>query len=99
MPRAPRARSPSSSATRPTTSCASPRRPAPAATGAPAPPGRALVFDSAYDQYRGVVAFVRVVDGVFRPRERVRAMAQGTRFEAGGLGGFSPARRAQRSAE
>jgi GTP-binding protein LepA len=48
------------------------------------------VFDSAYDQYRGVVAFVRAVDGVFRPRERLRAMAQGTRFEAEELGFFAP---------
>src|ERR671926_1385475 len=36
-------------------------------------PARALVFDSSYDQYRGVVAFVRVVDGSFRRRERLRA--------------------------
>jgi GTP-binding protein LepA len=64
----------------------------PAPTGDPDAPGRALVFDSAYDQYRGVVAFVRVVDGVFRPRERLRAMAQGTRFEAEELGVFSPER-------
>jgi GTP-binding protein LepA len=53
-------------------------------------PARALVFDSSYDQYRGVVAFVRVVDGVFRPGERLRAMAQGTRFEAEELGFLSP---------
>jgi GTP-binding protein LepA len=53
-------------------------------------PARALVFDSSYDQYRGVVAFVRVVDGSFRPRERIRAMAQGTRFEAEELGFFAP---------
>jgi GTP-binding protein LepA len=56
---------------------------------AEAPP-RALVFDSAYDQYRGVVAFVRVVDGVFHRRERLRAMALETRFEAEELGFFSP---------
>jgi GTP-binding protein LepA len=62
----------------------------PAPTGDPAAPARALVFDSSYDQYRGVVAFVRVVDGVFRPRERLRAMAQGTRFEAEELGFFAP---------
>jgi GTP-binding protein LepA len=53
---------------------------------------RALVFDSSYDQYRGVVAFVRVVDGSFWPGERVRAMAAGTRFEAEELGFFSPTR-------
>jgi GTP-binding protein LepA len=58
--------------------------------GDPEAPARALVFDSAYDQYRGVVAFVRAVDGVFRPRERLRAMAQGTRFEAEELGFFAP---------
>jgi GTP-binding protein LepA len=62
----------------------------PAPAGDPEAPARALVFDSAYDQYRGVVAFVRVVDGVFRPRERLRAMAQGTRFEAEELGFFAP---------
>ena len=45
-------------------------------------PARALIFDSSYDQYRGVVAFVRVVDGSFSTRDRVRAMALGTRFEA-----------------
>jgi GTP-binding protein LepA len=51
---------------------------------------RALVFDSSYDQYRGVVAFVRVVDGTFRAREQVRAMAQGTTFETEEVGFFSP---------
>jgi GTP-binding protein LepA len=56
-------------------------------------PARALVFDSAYDQYRGVVAFVRMVDGSFRTREGIRAMAAGTRFEAEELGFFSPDRR------
>jgi len=57
-------------------------------------PGRALIFDSSYDQYRGVVAFVRVVDGAFEPRQRVRAMAQGTTFEVEELGVFSPGMRA-----
>jgi GTP-binding protein LepA len=65
----------------------------PAPAGAPDAPARALIFDSSYDQYRGVVAFVRVVDGVFRPRERLRAMALGTRFEAQEIGFMSPAMR------
>ena len=58
--------------------------------GDSAAPARALIFDSSYDQYRGVVAFVRAVDGEFHGRERLRAMAQGTRFEAEELGFFSP---------
>src|SRR5881409_940027 len=52
---------------------------------------RALVFDSSYDQYRGVVAFVRVVDGSFSTREALRTMATDTRFDAEELGFFSPA--------
>src|SRR5687768_312295 len=64
----------------------------PPPSGDPGAPARALVFDSAYDQYRGVVAFVRVVDGRFRTREGLRAMAAGTRFEAEELGFFSPLR-------
>jgi GTP-binding protein LepA len=66
----------------------------PAPAGDPDAPARALVFDSSYDQYRGVVAFVRVVDGRFSTREPLRAMALGTRFEAEELGFFSPTRRA-----
>jgi GTP-binding protein LepA len=62
----------------------------PPPAGDPDGAARALIFDSSYDQYRGVVAFVRVVDGTFRPRERLRAMAQGTRFEVEELGFFSP---------
>jgi GTP-binding protein LepA len=64
----------------------------PAPRGALDAPTRALVFDSSYDQYRGVVAFVRMVDGTFHTRERVRAMAAGTRFEAEELGFFAPLR-------
>ncbi|HSF60997.1 MAG TPA: translation elongation factor 4 [Gaiellaceae bacterium] len=64
----------------------------PRPVGDPDAPARALVFDSSYDQYRGVVAFVRVVDGHFETREPLRAMAQGTTFEAEELGVMSPAR-------
>jgi GTP-binding protein LepA len=66
----------------------------PPPAGDPAAPPRALIFDSSYDQYRGVVAFVRVVDGTFKTREPLRAMAQGTRFEAEEPGFFSPTMRA-----
>jgi GTP-binding protein LepA len=62
-------------------------------------PARALIFDSSYDQYRGVVAFVRVVDGTFSTREPLRAMALGTRFEAEELGFFSPTRSPTRTLE
>jgi GTP-binding protein LepA len=61
--------------------------------GDPDAPPRALIFDSSYDQYRGVVAFVRMVDGRFSTRQRLRALAAGTRFEAEELGFFSPHRR------
>ena len=64
-----------------------------APAGDPAAPPRALIFDSSYDQYRGVIAFVRVVDGEFGTGEGLRAMAQGTAFEAEELGYMSPARR------
>src|SRR5213075_2452361 len=55
------------------------------------PPAGDLVFDSSYDQYRGVVAFVRVIDGSFSTREALRTMATDTRFDAEELGFFSPA--------
>jgi len=61
-----------------------------APAGDPDAPPRALVFDSSYDQYRGVVAFVRVVDGTFARRDSLATMATDTRFEAEELGFFSP---------
>src|SRR5207244_3701619 len=64
----------------------------PPPSGDPAAPGRALIFDSSYDQYRGVIAFVRVVDGRFETREALRTMATGTEFEAEELGYLSPSR-------
>jgi GTP-binding protein LepA len=62
----------------------------PPPSGDPDAPARALIFDSSYDQYRGVVAFVRVVDGAFKRGEPVKAMAQGTEFEAEELGFLTP---------
>src|SRR3954449_6044482 len=61
--------------------------------GDPQAPPRALIFDSSYDQYRGVLAFVRVVDGGFHKGDKVCAMAQGTRFDVEELGFFSPGMR------
>jgi GTP-binding protein LepA len=71
----------------------------PPPSGDPDAPARALIFDSSYDQYRGVVAFVRVVDGSFSTRGPLRAMALGTRFEAEELGFFSPTRSPSRTLE
>jgi GTP-binding protein LepA len=62
----------------------------PPPSGDPSAAPRALIFDSSYDQYRGVVAFVRVVDGSFSRREALQTMATQTRFEAEELGFFSP---------
>jgi GTP-binding protein LepA len=63
----------------------------PPPAGDPEAPARALIFDSQFDQYRGVVAYVRVVDGVFRKGEAIRAMAGQTNAEIDELGFFSPA--------
>lgn len=53
-------------------------------------PLRALVFDSTYDSYRGVVAFVRVAEGMVRKGMKVRFMAAGTAAEIDEVGYFSP---------
>ena len=60
--------------------------------GDPDAPPRALIFDSSYDQYRGVIAFIRVVDGRFETGSGLRAMALGTQFDAEELGFMSPSR-------
>jgi GTP-binding protein LepA len=58
--------------------------------GDPDAPPRAMIFDSVFDPYRGVVAYVRVVDGAFRRGDMIRAMQAGTRAEIDELGFFSP---------
>jgi GTP-binding protein LepA len=58
--------------------------------GDPEGPPRALIFDSEFDQYRGVIAYIRVVDGVFRKGEAIRAMATGTEADIDDIGFFSP---------
>ncbi len=64
----------------------------PAPAGAADAPARALVFDSSYDQYRGVIAFVRVVDGRLPTGAALHAMAMGTNFDAEELGYMAPQR-------
>ncbi|HWA52729.1 MAG TPA: translation elongation factor 4 [Solirubrobacterales bacterium] len=54
-------------------------------------PPRALIFDSEFDQYRGVVAYVRMVDGAFRKNGRILAMQNGTEADIDDLGFFRPA--------
>jgi GTP-binding protein LepA len=56
-------------------------------TGAPP---RALIFDSEFDQYRGVIAYVRVVDGEFRKRDPILAMQTGTQADIDDIGFFGP---------
>ena len=62
----------------------------PAPTGDPDAPLRALVFDSKYDSYKGVLAYVRVFDGSVRGGQRLRLVQQGTRFEPIEVGVFRP---------
>jgi GTP-binding protein LepA len=58
--------------------------------GDPEAPLKALIFDSWYDAYRGVVIVVRVIDGVLKPKQKIRLMAMGLDYEVDGLGVFSP---------
>jgi GTP-binding protein LepA len=58
--------------------------------GDPDGPPRALIFDSEFDQYRGVIAYIRVVDGVFKKGEAIRAMATATEADIDDIGVFSP---------
>src|SRR5437899_1933109 len=62
----------------------------PPPAGDPDAPPRALIFDSEFDQYRGVIAYIRVVDGRFTKREAIRAMATGTEAEIDDIGFFTP---------
>ncbi|PYR06838.1 MAG: elongation factor 4 [Acidobacteria bacterium] len=64
------------------------RLPPPA--GVPDAPLKALIFDSWYDPYRGVVIVIRVIDGMIRPGMKIRLMAQGQDYESLQLGIFTP---------
>ncbi|WGH86782.1 translation elongation factor 4 [Auritidibacter ignavus] len=62
----------------------------------PAPEGnhdaatRAMIFDSVYDSYRGVITYVRMVDGELQPRQKIKMMATGSTYELQELGVYSP---------
>ena len=58
--------------------------------GDPNAPLKALIFDSWFDPYRGVVIVVRVIDGALRPKTKIRLMATKQDYEVDGLGVFSP---------
>ena len=65
-------------------------REVPAPTGDADAPTRAMIFDSVYDTYRGVVTYVRVVDGKIVPRERIKMMSTGATHELLEVGIVSP---------
>jgi GTP-binding protein LepA len=62
----------------------------PPPTGDPTAPLKALIFDSWFDPYRGVVIVARVIDGVLRKKQKVRLMAAQQDYEIDDLGVFSP---------
>lgn len=62
----------------------------PAPTGDVAAPLKALVFDSVYDSYRGVVLNIRVMDGVVKPGDKIQMMSNGKTFDVTEVGVFSP---------
>ncbi|MBL4951340.1 elongation factor 4 [Neobacillus sp. YIM B02564] len=62
----------------------------PAPTGDPDAPLKALIFDSLYDAYRGVVAYIRVVDGTVRAGDKIKMMATGKEFEVTEVGVHNP---------
>jgi len=62
----------------------------PAPTGDPDSPLKALIFDSHYDPYKGVIVYVRVVDGSIRSGSKIKFMATGAVFEVIEVGAFMP---------
>ena len=62
----------------------------PAPTGDPEAPARALIFDSVYDSYRGIVTYIRMVDGELRSREKLHMMGIGMTHDPIEIGVISP---------
>ena len=64
----------------------------PAPTGDPDAPLKALIFDSIYDSYKGVIVYIRVFEGTVKPGDTIRLMATGAQFtlvEVGHMGATS----------
>ena len=53
-------------------------------------PIKALIFDSVYDNYRGVIAYIRIMEGRVKPGDKIKMMATGKEFEVTDVGTFSP---------
>jgi GTP-binding protein LepA len=62
----------------------------PAPVGDPDKPLQALIFDSLYDSYRGVVAYIRVMEGTVKVGDKIKMMATGKEFEVNDVGVFTP---------
>ena len=62
----------------------------PAPSGDPDAPLKALIFDSFYDAYQGVILFIRVLEGTLKPKDQIRLFSNGKSFDVDKVGTFSP---------
>ncbi|MFP8782241.1 translation elongation factor 4 [Planococcus plakortidis] len=62
----------------------------PPPSGDPSAPLKAMIFDSLYDPYRGVVAYIRIMEGTVKPGDKIKMMASGKEFDVVEAGVFTP---------